>query len=105
MKPDFKIKKAKNPTGSTLIVKGELGATNGKEFKQSLMNWLQEDGELELSLHDVEAMDTLALQLIYSVRRTAGLAGRKIKMVLPQDKQVVDLLKKTGLHNILLNTK
>jgi len=105
MKPVFKIKKDKNPTVATLIVKGELGATNGKAFKESLVNWLHEDGELELSLHSVEAIDTLALQLIYSVRKAAALAGRKIKIVLPEHKGVLELLKKTGLSNILLNEK
>lgn len=110
MKAEFTIKHSK-PDKQLLYVKGDLTTQWAGLFKEKLMR-LQElamkrgkDFETVISLQEVTAIDTSALQLLYVFRTLMEKVDRSVSIVSPDLPALVELITKSGWNHILLPRK
>lgn len=100
MKTEFKLKK--NKESNALEIKGDLTAQAGDQFKKHLQQLLEENINSVLSLKEVKSIDVSSIQLIQSFRSLTG-SHRKLQIDLPENLELLDLLEKTELLNVINN--
>jgi anti-anti-sigma regulatory factor len=96
MKAEFSTKKQKGG-GMQLIVKGELTVQNSMALKESLTSMLIHQGEIKISLRDVQTLDVSSIQLLLAFRKTLDLFERSCIIIWPENKAIEELLYKSGI--------
>jgi ABC-type transporter Mla MlaB component len=102
VKAEFITKKRKSGT-CLITVKGDLTAQYSAEFKQCLQQCLVQGGTFEISLKHINAIDVTALQLIQSFKNDFPDHGSIIQLHPPEDKNIYELLVRSGLIQIVGN--
>ena len=101
MRPEFKI--TNKPEGSSLIITGDLTVQFSEQFKDQLQKFHAKNDKLELSLTGITSMDVTSIQLIHTFKSFIKSNNKKMTIVYPENSDVTELLRKTGLIKILSN--
>jgi len=80
----------------TLTLEDELTIFTAADLKPQLLNFLNEDDELEIDLSKIVEMDTAGLQLLILIKREANKAGKKLHFIF-HSKTVLEILELTDL--------
>ncbi len=72
---------AKDDSGRVLKIAGALDIGEAEELHRILRDFVCGESGAVVDLAEVEACDTAALQLLYSARKTAARASRKLQFV------------------------
>ncbi len=101
MKPEFKI--TNKPEGSSLIITGDLTVQFSEQFKNQLNKFYPKNDKLELSLVGITSVDVTSIQLIHTFKSFIKSNNKRMTVLSPENSDVTELLKKTGLIKILSN--
>ena len=98
-KPTFKIEKRNEETA--LLVQGDISVKHTGELKEYLLQSISRNGNEMLVLNQVTEFDVASAQLTYSWKKKLEHQGRKVSIQLPENKNLRELLDKTGITKIL----
>lgn len=86
----------KKGKGRTLTIEGSLTIYDVKVLKEKAMEVLGESDVIELNLDNVSECDTAGIQLLYSLKKSAGEAEKKLIICNPPQ-SVEKALKRAGM--------
>jgi len=99
-KPTFTIERTAGEI--RLRVQGDLNVQHAREMKPSFQQLSEENGmDIHLDFLQATAFDLSAIQLSYLLRTEVHRQGRQLKVTLPQDAALCDLLEKCGITKII----
>lgn len=82
-----------------LTLEGDLTIFSAVEQKTNLVQFLEQDDDLEIDLAKVEELDTAGLQLLILVKREAAHMGKKLRFTM-HSKAVLTVLELTNLVTV-----
>lgn len=98
-KPTFKNKVTKKE--AILLSSGDWSIQYAEQIKDELILLLESGKDVQLNLEQVTLMDTIAIQLIFTLKLGMEKQGRKISIALPANQAFQNLLQKAGITHII----
>lgn len=88
-------------TESHLLVCGDLSVQHASVLKDLLIQILNQSGAVSLGFGEVTTMDVASIQIVYALKKEIETQGRKVNFEWPSNRNVKELLIKTGITKIL----
>jgi ABC-type transporter Mla MlaB component len=95
------LKTTQTPGTEELTIEGDFNLRNIAHAKAALLESNSRKNDEALNLKNVTALDLAGVQLAYAWRKSLQAQGRQATITLPEDEGIKDLIKKTGITNIL----